>query len=63
MPRALLPARALLVAMGNRITIAIPAAARLPRPSAVHGETAKSAALSAPSRGRRSVSPQGERDG
>jgi hypothetical protein len=67
MQRALLPAHVFLVAMGNRNTIAVPAAARLPRRSAVHGETAKSAPLSAPSsappRGRRSASPQGARDG
>jgi hypothetical protein len=61
MQRALLPARALFVAMCNRNTIAVPIAAQLPRRSAVHGETAKR--LSAPPRGRRSASPQGERDG
>jgi hypothetical protein len=53
MQRALLPARARF--------IAVPIAAQLPRRSAVHGETAKR--LSAPPRGRRSASPQGERDG
>jgi hypothetical protein len=61
MRRALLPVRALLVAMCNRNTIAVPAAARLPRRSALHGETADRLP-SAPPRGRRSASVQGERD-
>jgi hypothetical protein len=43
MQRALLPARASLVAMGDRNTIAVPAAAQLPRQNALHGETTGSA--------------------
>jgi len=36
------PARAFFVAMCNRNTITVPAAAQLPQRSAVHGETARS---------------------
>jgi len=41
MQRARLPARAFLVAMCNRNTIAVPTAAPLPWASAVQGETAR----------------------